>query len=270
MRVLLIIFMSVAFGFIVGSIPFLQEHLHWNLWFIFPISGLIFGIALGWLQFKGSYVLNSRVSFLGAFFLSFIVVISYFMTDVGIYLTEKIFAGSFGGTQIYHLMSFSNYMSMRLGDSTLEGLRSHATIDVSAAVNKILYVVDLICAGVAAFFTILTLSMDYPYCSPCKTYQKSHHKYEILPRLAGEPLEQVLSSIVQINQRQEYLSMAKLLVSLEREKKNEYSNVKIRADRRVCPQCRESVILGQIFFKHENGWKAIPELSFSVSSSKII
>ena len=45
-------------GFGLGSIPGLNQYLHWNVWFIIPISGLALGMALGWGQFHICYLLH--------------------------------------------------------------------------------------------------------------------------------------------------------------------------------------------------------------------
>jgi hypothetical protein len=55
--------------------------------------------------------------------------------------------------------------------------------------------------------------------------------------------------------------------SLEREWKNNDSEVLISVDQRVCPKCRETTLAGRVSIKHEGIWKEMPELSFSTKSS---
>ncbi len=58
-------FAAVLIGLGLGAIPTLNEYLHWNIWFIVPVSGLIFGGAVGWLQFRGAYLAGAPVGLLG-------------------------------------------------------------------------------------------------------------------------------------------------------------------------------------------------------------
>ena len=46
MKALLLIAVSLATGYGLGATPVINEYLHWNLWFIVPVSGLILGLLL--------------------------------------------------------------------------------------------------------------------------------------------------------------------------------------------------------------------------------
>ena len=50
-KILPVALLTIALGFVLGYIPGLNEHLHWNLWYVVPVSGLLFGCAVGGLQF---------------------------------------------------------------------------------------------------------------------------------------------------------------------------------------------------------------------------
>ena len=45
-------FTVIAAGIAVGTVPIIKDNLHWNLWFVIPISGFAFGAAFGWIQFQ--------------------------------------------------------------------------------------------------------------------------------------------------------------------------------------------------------------------------
>ena len=42
----------IAAGIGIGATPFVNEYLHWNLWFVIPVSGLLLGAGFGWVQFQ--------------------------------------------------------------------------------------------------------------------------------------------------------------------------------------------------------------------------
>ncbi len=41
------IIITLFLGVGLGYIPVINQHLHWNFWFIIPVSGLIFGLVIG-------------------------------------------------------------------------------------------------------------------------------------------------------------------------------------------------------------------------------
>jgi hypothetical protein len=202
MRILVIALFSLLFGLAIGSTPFLQDHLHWNIWFVIPVSGVIFGTALGWLQFIGCYLLGVRVTFGLAIILSAIVAGAYFATDVGMYLTLKTSVmGSGIPIKIHDLLSFQDYMSYRLGDTTVESLRSHTTIEIGSTVHTISFIFDLIGAALGGFLGISILFPKYSFCEQCDTYKKHQRRYKIMPRLNDEGLNNLFLSIEQITQK---------------------------------------------------------------------
>src|SRR5882762_3045231 len=90
MKLIPAILISLAFGFALGSIPVVNEHLHWNFWFIIPVSGLLFGMAAGFLQFWSCYALNQKVSGANMFILALAGLVGYVFVDYGIFLSTTI------------------------------------------------------------------------------------------------------------------------------------------------------------------------------------
>ena len=118
------ILVSFVLGFGLGSIPGLNEHLHWNLWFVIPISGLLFGMLTGWLQFGTCYLLEHRVGGSTLLILPVAAAIGYVFVDYGIYFSTSIHLKDVKGVpegdyKLSDLMSFWDYMSWRLGSSTV-------------------------------------------------------------------------------------------------------------------------------------------------------
>ena len=52
---------AIAAGVGIGCIPVVNENLHWNIWFVVPISGFVLGLGFGWLQFGVAWKLGTSV-----------------------------------------------------------------------------------------------------------------------------------------------------------------------------------------------------------------
>src|SRR5215813_76690 len=84
------VLVSLVLGIGLGSIPGLNEHLHWNLWFVIPISGLLFGMLTGWIQFGTCYLLNRKIERSTLLLLPVAAAIGYASVDYSIYLSTTV------------------------------------------------------------------------------------------------------------------------------------------------------------------------------------
>jgi len=271
MIVLLVAVASVAAGFAIGCIPVVQEHLHWNLWFIVPVSGLILGVGLGWLQFMGCYTLGTRVTTKLAVFFSVVSVVAYLATEVGTYATIKVPISGVEGVpdgeyKISSFVSFSDYMSNRLGATTLKSTRGHGSFEMGATGTKISFAVDLLGAALGALGTLFVLIPQHPFCGRCSVYKKRHHLYNIRPAPDEPTLRGVINSIAEVCQKQDHRELVKLLKTLEATHQDKKSHIQISADERFCPKCREATVLGKVSRLQGNEWEEISELAFSTTS----
>lgn len=271
MAVMLAALLSVVVGFGIGCIPVVQEHLHWNLWFVIPVSGLMLGCALGWLQFMGCYLLGTRVTTKAALVFSLSAIVAYLATEVGTYLTltvpivgvEGIPDGDY---RISNFVSFYDYMSDRLGSTTITSAQGHGSFEMGATGTTLNFGVDLLGAGLAAFGTLLGLIAKHPFCARCNLYKKRHHLYTILPRPDEETIRNLVNAIGELCQKEDHRGLVKLLASLEREHQDKTAHIQISADERFCPQCREATVSGKVLKQQGNDWKEIAELSFNTTS----
>jgi hypothetical protein len=269
MIVLLVAVASVATGFAIGCIPVVQEHLHWNLWFIVPVSGLILGFALGWLQFIGSFVSGTKLTNKVVLFFSIVTVTAYLATEVGTYATLKapvtgVFGLSYGEQRISTFISFPEYMSNRLGGATLQGTRG--AIEMGATATRISFVVDLLGAGLGTVLTLLVLGSLHPFCDRCRVYKKRHHLYNIRPAPDETTLRGIFDSIAELTRKQDHRELVKLLKTLEATHQDKKSLFRIAADERFCPKCREATVLGKVSRQEGKEWKPITDLAFSTTS----
>src|SRR5262245_48810389 len=125
MKLIVPVLISLIIGFGLGSVPGLNEHLHWNLWFIIPISGLMLGMGLGWTQFFICFVLNQVVSGWRIALMALAASASFVAIDFGIYRSTSIPVKGVAGMpdgqyRIADLVSFPQYMQWRLGSSSVK------------------------------------------------------------------------------------------------------------------------------------------------------
>lgn len=273
MRLLIVAVLTVLFGFTLGCLPWLHKYLHFNVLFIIPMSGVLFGIASGHLQFFLSFLLGLRITFLKSMILAFFVGAAYFATDFGIYFTAKIPSGQDNiiMMKLHNIVSFGDYLSYRLGDTTAESLRTHATYQIGATANKLNYVWGLIAASIASLASVGTLLLSYPQCSSCGAFTRRRYLYQLAPTLSENGFNDLFDSIASMSNTKNHGSLIRFLTSLEQKQQNPYPTIKIIADHRECPKCQESIVLGRVLQKSEDNekdWKAIPELSFKTISNE--
>ncbi|MEO8002837.1 MAG: hypothetical protein ABI644_13260 [Arenimonas sp.] len=184
MLVVGITLLTVLLGLALGSISPINEHLHWNLWLFLPISGMVFGAFVSWVQFSSARALQIQISRRVAAMLSLGIMLAYFSTDIGLYYSLRIdIYGSEnlpdGSYPIRDLVSFFDYMGLRLGSSSVNNL--HAGIfELGSTGTTLSYFVDLLAVGLIAWFTFRKLSFELPYCGKCARYMNSIETQEIL------------------------------------------------------------------------------------------
>jgi hypothetical protein len=248
--VIVAVFISIVVGIGIGSIPFIQDHLHWNISGIIPITGAILGACLAWLQFMVCYFLQTRVTKVMVVLFSLSAAAAYVALDLGFFLTSMI---PDTNIKIREVMTFSDFMSLRL----------------SGIKNVILFVVDLLAAGVADFGITIIMRENYPYCTRCGLYRNQIQSYTILPDTEEEALKNVLASIAELHTQQKHDELTRYLDSLQKKQQFPNSQIKITANERGCSKCGELLLLGKVHRKSGDDWKEMDELAFTTKSQSI-
>src|SRR5438105_1591273 len=124
MKLIFALLAAVLIGFGLGSIPKVNEHLHWNLWCFIPVSGLMLGMGLAWMQFYCCYVLNQPINGWRTVVLALAACVSYVAVDYGIYHSTTIPVKDVvgipdGDYRLSEVVSFPQYMQWRLGSSSV-------------------------------------------------------------------------------------------------------------------------------------------------------
>lgn len=261
---------SLCLGFGLGCIPVLNEHLHWNLWFIIPVSGLIFGALVGWLQFWVSYPINQNIGGIYILLLAIGAMIGYAAIDYGIYFVSILPAEGIegipdGNYRLSEIVPFSEYMKWRLGSSSISTRHGKDFIEMGSAGTTISYVIDLIGSLAGSAGALLYFSEKYPYCKNCNKYKKRERKYEIIFDYDEEKTEDIFSKITDLIEKANYMDIVAYFHELS-ENSQQKGDVKIVVDQRFCPFCREATLIGNIFRKTKREWEEVDELKFSFTS----
>ncbi len=268
MKSLLLIVVTVLIGFGIGATPGLNENLHWNLWFIIPISGVILGMALGWLQFFGAYAMNLNLQGGAGWMLATAAATAYFATEIGFFYSMSIPVegvdglpdGDYGLSQ---LLTFREYLAMTLASTSFEG-RAALDFEYGSAATILTYVVDIIACFGAAFLTRLMVSSNYPYCGRCNMYKKRDTKFEVKMQ-AGDEAAETFSYLLKLIANKNYQQITSYLKELSR-KSDKDGDVMITADQRYCTSCKEASIVGRVSQNNGREWTEIDDMAFQFDS----
>ena len=266
MKSLLLAAVTILVGFGLGATPVLSENLHWNLWVIIPVSGLILGMALGWLQFLGAYVMNLRIQGGAGWMLATAAAAAYFATEVGIYTTMTVPVAGVAGLPdgdygLSQLMTFREYLAMTLQSSSYEG---KASIEYGGIATKLTYFIDIVACFATAFLTQSIASSNYPYCGQCNRYKKRDTKFEVRMQ-AGDAATETFSNLLNLVASQNYQQIVSYLKELSR-KSEKKGDIMLTADQRFCTSCKEASIVGRVSKNTGRAWTPIDELAFQFDS----
>jgi hypothetical protein len=261
---------AIALGMAVGCVPILNQHLHWNFWIIVPLSGMIFGLIFASMQFAAGRLLQIHITIRQARLLSIGIVLAYFTTDIGIYLSAAIPISNHdslpdGLYPIRDLVSFLGYMSIRLGSASMHSL-NFGTLRFGETGTIVHYLFDLLGAGLGAFFTFQPLISDAAFCKKCARYMKATQRFDIY-LLPDEDVDGIRSSIRQLGERNGHDELALLLKELPNKAGDERCRARISSTLSACRQCGAKALTGRLFQIERNDWLEVPESAFSTSRS---
>jgi len=263
--------LSLLFGFLLGSIPVVNEHLHWNLWFVIPISGLIIGALIGCLQFGISYPLNQKIGGWDIPILAVAAMIGYVAVDYGIYLATTITVTGVEGItdgehKLSELITFIEYMKWMLGSSSVSTRHGTEIFEMGSIGTAISYIIDVVGAFLGAAGTLFLFSEKYPFCDRCEKFKKRESIYEIFFNYQEDMAKTIFTKIAELIEKSDYKEMLAYCRDLSEKYSEKNGDVKIFIDQRFCPVCHESSIIGKVFRGAGKEWKEIDELSFSFTS----
>lgn len=268
MKTLLIIAGTVLAGYCIGATPGLNENLHWNLWFIIPVSGVILGMAVGFLQFYTAYAVNLKISSGSAWMFAAAAAFAYLATEFGIYNSMMLPVDGVDGMPsgeyaLSALFTFGDYIALTLSSTSYEGQGS-ADYEYGGAATKLTYAVDVIACFGAAYMTRAALVQKYPYCERCGLYKKRDSRFEAkMP--TGDAAATSFDTLLQLLEKRNYGNIVSFLKELAGQSDKD-GDVMITADQRFCPTCKEASIIGRVFKNNGRDWDEVDDLAFRFDS----
>lgn len=271
LKLIPIIILSLLIGLGLGCIPIIKDHLHYNIWFFIPVSGLLFGAALGLFQYFMSYYLNCYIKGFSLFLLVLTSIISYFLIDFGIYLTTSIQIANNksipdGVYRLSELSTFLDYLKIRLGSSGI-GFTFYpdaSIINLGGAATKISYIIDFIGVCIASFFPFLHFSKKHPFCNSCKKYKNSKKSFQAIISPKSTVLNDTLSRLQEYLQSSSLIEALSYLEELHEKYSNNKGDMRLMLDQRVCSGCDETTIVCRIYQKDTYGnWKSSKDFNFT-------
>lgn len=244
--------LAVVFGVVLGCLPFINEHLHWNLWYVLPISGLIFGLAAGWIQFGYLFNVNQRLTNTAMIVLVIFAVLGYASVEYGIYRTVKIPVEGHksipdGEYNISRLMTFGQFMKWSYAETPW---------------SVISYIVDLTGAALGAAAVLLLCRDKYPFCILCTVYKERRRKYTMCLKFDTDKLDEAVRGIEEIVSRSKPEELAEYCEKINGNYAGANVDAMIRIDQRYCAICNESTFLGKISRRKGKEWNDIDDLKF--------
>jgi hypothetical protein len=263
---------AVAAGIGLGSIPMVNENLHWNIWVVVPVSGALVGVAFGAIQFQVVRLLDTAVRSGMAAILAVGCMAGYAATEVGIYYTDEIeVVDSRGRTEGIHpirsVMSFEDYLDRSLaGSSYGGGPNDRSGVSYERTGTMITWAVDLGGALLASFFTLLGFAGQAPFCNDCDRYKKPNQKLKIV--LAHDPATELLDALHERVAQSDYAGLITVLIEGDKNIEPPKSDqaFRIQADERVCPGCSSATVMGTVEVNGKKGWAVVNELEFRLAS----
>jgi hypothetical protein len=258
---------ALLLGLLLGSVSPFNEYLHWNLWVFLPVSGMLFGAALAFSQSLAAQKFRLRIPSRTAALLSTSTVLAYFSTDIGLYLTSTASVGEVPGLpdgdyRIWQLISFVEYMQVRLGASSIRTLQL-GIFELGSAGTALSYSLDLAAVGLSSWITFQNLSFSSPYCESCARHMDVTRGMETcFP--PGTDLAEVQCKLLELGVDGGCDAVLTFLGSFAELDDPEACRAKVSLGRASCPMCSAQAVSGKFFRIERFDWLEVSELEFSI------
>jgi hypothetical protein len=243
---------SLLAGVLLGAIPFVNRHLHWNFFVIVPVSGLLLGACFGWLQYQTARLLHARIGTLGGIFLTLVGAVSYLATDAGIWATTSVETDAGKNVPLREVASLAEFIGARLSHSSIS--TRGRTVEVGSTVTILTFVVDELGALLGTAALLFGLASSAAYCQRCSRYRKTLLKVE-----REYPLDEAQSNahwqgFEQLAKAQQYDELAARVQAMPQ--LTIASRRKLEAQESACPKCGQTAIALSVSRQEKDGWSS--------------
>lgn len=274
LKLLPVVVISLLFGIGLGCIPVLNTNLHYNIWYFIPVSGILFGALLGFVQYFFCYLLNVKTQGTSFIILLLSSVTAYFLIDYGIFISTVVEITGVkelpdGQYKISQLYTFVEFLKYRLGSSSIGYIFGPDVqfIKLAGTGTKISYFIDFIGVAFGAFAIIYYFSGKHPYCDHCHKFKKSEKTFKLFFNSKSSKIDQILSEINLLAKNSSFEETTSFFEKINSENLQNKGDIKLTIDQRSCPMCKETSIVGRVFKKDAYEWKSLDDLNFSFNLS---
>lgn len=272
MLTIIIGLLSIVAGVLVGATPSLRDFVHVYAWATIPLTGLLFGVPIGLLQFLGCFQFGVTGSKLRAALLGLCAVLAFVGADIGTYATVKVPVKAVAGIpdgeyKLSSLISLREFIGRRF-DTHKRHSKDFGNFTVSAAEHRISYAIEVVEVALLSTLTLLGSWSKFRICAPCGVYLRRRRSWKI----QHEESAQAEGALSRINEALGQRSRQALIDVLERELTRQSFKAKryqIHVEERGCPRCSANLIHGKVIRLEGNKWIEVPECSFEASEGQI-
>jgi hypothetical protein len=252
MKLVVSALVSLLAGLLLGAIPFVNRHLHWNFFVIIPVSGLILGACFGWLQYQTARLLHARIGALGGVFLTLIGGASYLATDAGIWATSSVQTDTGQSVPLREVASLGEFMGERLSHSSIS--RRGRSIEVGSTVTIATFAVDVLGALLGTAALVFGMASGAAYCQRCSRYRKDLLKLEREYPLDEAESDAKWQAFEQLAEAKHYDELAARVQAMPQ--LTIASRRKLEAQESACPRCGQTAIALSVSRQDKDGWSS--------------
>lgn len=155
-------------GLLTGMVPYVNEHLHWNIWVVLPITGILLGAGMAYVQFEVGKALNLRFDRSVMLKLVCCCVLGYLATDIGCWLTINV-----DGEPVRSYLTLFEYFKHRVFRSGLGPLKIGTTLSFLS------FAADYVGLVIGSGGILFLMAEENPYCGACKRYLVLDQKVDL-------------------------------------------------------------------------------------------
>lgn len=250
MKLIVSALVSLLSGVLLGAIPFVNRHLHWNFFVIVPVSGLVLGACFGWLQYLTARLLHARIATLGGIFLTLVGAVSYLATDVGIWATTSVPTPDGQAVPLREVASLEEFIGERLSHSSIS--TRGRTVEVGSIATMLTFAADELGALLGTAALVFGLASSAAYCLRCSRYRKDLLKVEREYPLDEAQSDAHWQGFEQLAKAERYDELAARVQAMPQ--LTIASRRKLEAQESACPKCGQTAILLSVSRQDKDGW----------------
>ncbi len=249
MKLIIPALIALVLGVVLGAIPFINQHLHWNFFVIVPISGLILGACFGWIQFQVARLLHARIGVVGGAFLTLCSAVAYEATDVGIWATSSVTVEG-GEIALRDSVTLPEFLGARLSHSSISARGK--SLEVGSTATLLSFGVDMLGALLGGAAMVFGMSSGAAYCERCSRYRKDLNKVEREYPLDEARAESFWQGYQQLAAARQYAQLAAHVQGLPAI--TVASRRKLEAQESACPKCKQAALALSVHRFEKDDW----------------